>query len=268
VASTVEPVGILDLLDMVRRFLARALMSEGDRRLLDALREPAAAIGEPLLSSLDKGDFFNRLDEVVETPILPRLNLELLKSQALEQVPLVPPSPSRSNWPRELFGGATSRLDAAERLFFEFAAAHRQFMASLPEPVRAQAIDCTEAMAERPLGFLEEPTIHPKMKEIMLEGLRADACLMTLLHALIVHRRPEPWLSLALADTVYGGSYHRLRLLASAPGVTVSEDIVPPSDRLDVALLEQEAKTTEAWLREFASGASNDDAYPFARSDD
>lgn len=265
--STVEPLGFLDFLGAVRRFLARALMSERDRRLIDAVRQVTEEIGPPLLASRDMADFSERLDAALECQALSKF-----KSHVVDRLADEPESPSlnqsSSPWSPELFGGAVSKLNSVDRLIIEFAEAQKRFMSSLPAAGRIQVVQYAETMAERPLGFLEDPTLHPTVKEMMLKAARVDICFLAVTYVLMAHRRPEPWLSMALADTMLDGIYQQLRLLASIPAADVPADVVPMADRLDAATIESEVQETETWLRDFAAGAGTDDVFPFARSDD
>jgi hypothetical protein len=155
-------------------------------------------------------------------------------------------------------------------LLLEIVKIQGQLMASLPTGAREVLVRHFDSVADRPLWFLEDPTLHPILKESMLEFMRADACLLAVTYALIANRRPEPWLSLAMADIIYAGSYRRLVLVASIPAMSavVPVEVVPLADRLDMKALDEETKATEAWLRKFASSADTDELYPFARSDD
>lgn len=265
--STVEPLGFLDLLGAVRKFLARALMSDRDRRLVDAVRQVTEEIGPPLLESRDKAEFLERLDAALESRALSMLSTQMVDRLVGEPDTIAPTQPSYP-WPPELFGGAASRLDAADRRILEIAEAQKRLASSLPDDARQRVIRQAKTIVEHPLGFLEDPTLHPTLKEMMLDADRAEACFMAAVHALMANRRPEPWLSMALADIILHGSYQRLRLLASIPAAAVPVEVVPPADRLDMELIEGEAQETEAWLRDFAAGAGADDVLPFARTDD
>jgi hypothetical protein len=59
-----------------------------------------------------------------------------------------------------------------------------------------------------------------------------------------MERHPAPWLARALAERWARDTWEYLRLLASAPGVTVSEELVPLRDRLDLDAIQSKFQRT------------------------
>ena len=96
-----------------------------------------------------------------------------------------------------------------------------------------------------PLGFLGDPTIHPRIASSLLVAAKGEVALTTMCHALLFGDFPGARIGKALADRWVDGLRSHLRLVASEPAAQVPEDVVPQADRLPLAELSREANRAE-----------------------
>jgi hypothetical protein len=84
---------------------------------------------------------------------------------------------------------------------------------------------------------LANPQIPAELAELIFHSLRAGFCSLAIVRLIASGSPVEPWLARALTIRLVASAKQHLRLLASLPGVTVEESIVPKPDRLDLEVL-------------------------------
>lgn len=94
--------------------------------------------------------------------------------------------------------------------------------------------------------------------------LRAVVCLLAMAQVVITGRRPEPWLARAIIERWVEGIRAQLRLLASLPGTSVSETLIPNEERLDLTRLSRQAEEAHRRMQEklLEAKASGEEIYP------
>jgi hypothetical protein len=88
-------------------------------------------------------------------------------------------------------------------------------------------------------SLLDSPFLPPLIRAQLLETLAAEVALLVLMATRVDEARWScpPWARLALLDQLRLGSIAHLRLLATAPGVTVPSSLLPHDERLDLSSL-------------------------------
>jgi hypothetical protein len=240
---------IAGLVAFVKRAIRNLVLTDEERNLLNLAVYIGVKLGAPLLSAQSRDDLDERIDRVIEGTDLVELSefgLRVLTDETFQQVMKqerhVPPEV----W--SAFGkGATLELEEGDRLALETFRAIWQLKALLPATV--ELVRGTRGALD-PLGFLADPYVPVPVAEALLGGFQAAACQAAIMQALITEQRPEPWLALALAEGWVRSQRAYLRLLASIPGISVAEEIIPAEERLDLAAIEAQALRAEERFRE------------------
>jgi hypothetical protein len=199
----------------------------------DATVSVEAWVGSKLLAAADEHALDVAVDELTESAEL-YTRLSLLRSVDL----MVPLDRALGRWRRmqAVFGGEP-RFLAGLVEYFQVAAC------TLPSLEALEA----GAPADDPLWFAYDPAIPPAVGAALVSGVRSAVVLMAIEHAASSGGPVAPWLSALLVERWTAAQHAYLRLLASLPGNTVPDDIVPPEERLDLEALERE--TTAAGAR-------------------
>jgi hypothetical protein len=201
-------------------------------QVLHLIEFAASRFGEPLLRASSLEDLDDRLDALVGSP-------EALHWTALlaQHIPLFRASEPLSasilaDAMRDSLGEAQGRTIAqSQQILDAWLDAQRQAVALLPpdEPLDARRI----------FEFsLASPEIPADVAELTYHSLKAGLCSFAIAHVIAAGDAIEPWLAKALTDRLVASARQHLRLLASLPGITVDEAIVPRSERLDLEALE------------------------------
>lgn len=90
------------------------------------------------------------------------------------------------------------------------------------------------------------PDLPVELERLIDQGLRAIGCHLALELARSEDRPVPAWLADALAHRLAAGARQHLRLLASLPGVTVDEAVIPEAERLDLAAIEDRHRRARA----------------------
>ncbi len=261
--GTAEP-SLWAILRSVWRAVSAPSTSERARRLFDVVWPLIESVGRDLTSAVDRDDLEDRLDASLERSDFVQMNAKLLAD--VDLIPLMNElgrEPRRAEWPEDLLGGAAvARLRHMERLLDVL----MPICAELLLSHEAQKTAREDATSDAPLAFLGDPSIHPDIKDVLLNFIRAERCYSAILYIVISKRAPAPWLRLSLAEHAAEGFYQYLRLWASVPSMNVPLEVVPAVDRFDLAALKLNAAVSDIWMREFALGAGP--AFPFADDDD
>ena len=100
-----------------------------------------------------------------------------------------------------------------------------RFLANQPADLRERTLKQVEEVTITSMAY--DASVPPELRELFVSVLESVVALWTLFRAVTRRTRPEPWVSLALAETFARGQYDSLRMLASELGTAVSEDVVP-----------------------------------------
>jgi hypothetical protein len=96
------------------------------------------------------------------------------------------------------------------------------------------------------LHSLASAEIPAELAQSVFHSRRAVLCCIAIARAIYVAEPVEPWLAHGLIERLVTSAKEHLRLLASLPGVTVDEAIVPPGSRLDLAAMEARHRRAQA----------------------
>jgi hypothetical protein len=94
------------------------------------------------------------------------------------------------------------------------------------------------------VSFLTDPKVPPLVAAGALSAQRWLAYACAVVYAAARGERLTAWLAHTVARNWLAALHLHLRLLASLPGISVPEDLVPKSERLDLAKLQAEADAT------------------------
>lgn len=99
------------------------------------------------------------------------------------------------------------------------------------------------------LDFLTNRDVHADVADALLATYRSIVCLLVIGGSKRLGISFEPWLALDLAERFAHGQRQHLRLLASLPGFSVPEDVIPASERFDLDKLRAESREADERLR-------------------
>ena len=249
------------VVEVLARFVRGALLTEEEERRLHIAAFAGLRLGDPLLHAESVDDLDDRIDAAIQDPELGRLSAFGFRSAQ-------GPGPSEGAAEHaiapalaDVFGaGALRRLEEGDVLATAIARATGQRWGR----IERAAILQSPAPRDEPLAFLADPGVPAQVAEALLGGLKAAACLTAITQASLLRRRLQPWLALALAERWVEGQRAFLRLLASMPGVTVPEAILPAGERLDLERLLALASATKVRMGEMLAAAkgSGEKIYP------
>ena len=215
----------------------------------------ATLAGPMVLAAKDRADFDDRVDRICQLPEF----YEVIE-------PIFWEVPSRHHGAPSAFDTGRSAADRAavflealgpgaiRPLFRGF-----QFLLAIQhalEPLRRILVEAGPQVAdvvffrkeffrkskEHPLWFLTDPTMSVEVARGWHQLMDMLACLLAMASVFLGSERPEPWLSLALAERWESDLYALLRLVASFPGFDVPDDLVPLHDRYDPQRMEANAE--------------------------
>lgn len=132
---------------------------------------------------------------------------------------------------------------------------HRQLVDLYPEWVAA----CSQLARQQSAGsaaqnesrpgtlatHLLDARIHPTIRRLQHASICGNLASFAILQAAITRKTLVPWQAAELLALVTEGVRASLRLMASLPGIQVSEAAVPQSQRLDLDRLQQENRAAE-----------------------
>jgi hypothetical protein len=225
----------------LRGAVSKMTASKEDRELLSLMEFAASRYGEPLLSSANVDDLDDRIDSLLASPEVSQLNALLLRMGI--------PTMRRASKRKEVgsfedfaravegvLGEAQSRaIQCADPIFSAWLGAQNALMENVPDAAIADA----EAFAASAHDFLTSAEVPLEYAEALASRLRAEFCFLAIASAVVREVAVEPWRGRALVERLIAGARGHLRFLASLPGVDVPESIVPLSERLDFASIEE-----------------------------
>lgn len=265
ISSLDRPTGELgfwaSLVDVLGQFVRGALLTDEDERRLHLAAFAGSRLGHAILRAESVDDLDDRIDAAIQDPELGRLSALGFRSSGGQALSRPATEPRIAPALAGVFGhGALGRLEEGDRLAGVIAAAAAQLRTRM-DP--ATLVPGAERGAE-PLAFLSDPGTPVEVAAGLLGGLRAAACLAAITQASLLRQKLVPWIALALAERWVEGQWALLRLLASMPGVTLPETLVPPEEKLDLEALLASARATEERLQELleAAKASGETIYP------
>lgn len=110
---------------------------------------------------------------------------------------------------------------------------------------------------------MNDITVPSIVRDALVGALRSELCLLAILHAR-VGGSTEPWLMRALVERFEQGMRVQLRMLASIPGVSVDEGLLPAEDRIDLVATIQESEAFRQRLDVAYQEVANSDEGRFA----
>lgn len=259
-----EPLSLWTILRSVWSAVSPSSTSERARKVFEHMWPVIESVGEDLTSAVDQDDLDARIDASIELPERYQLSAKLITDLDLVTfMNELSREPRRADWPVDLLGGAAvAKLRHMERTLDVLVPICAELFFS-PE---VQKMAREDAASDTQLAFLGDPSIHPDIKEVLLDLIRAERCYSAILYIMISKHAPAPWLRLSLAEGAADGFYQYLRLWASLSSPKVPFEVVPAADRFDLTALNLSAAISDIWMREFASG--DGPAFPFADDDD
>jgi hypothetical protein len=249
------------LLATIGRWFRSDTLKEEERAYLAEVVRGAALAGPLVLAAKDRADFDDQMDRITRLPEL---------YEAIEPTFCQIPSPHNAALSAFDTGqGAADRAalfiealgpgairpllrgfqywlavrQALEPLNRLLAEARPQVAEVLPSgPPVSHGFEFFRKSREQPLWFLTDPTMSVEVARSWRHVIDMCACLLVMAWVFLSSERPEPWLSLALAERWESDLYGILRLVASVPGFDVPDDLVPVSNRYDLQRAEADAE--------------------------
>ncbi len=233
--------GLVPWLASLGRDLRRAVKSttatKEERELLLLLDYAASKLGDQVLGATDLDDLDDRLDALLDDPdvfhwnaLVTRLAVASLRRAPIEAdvfthafEPVVGATPSR------VLANAAPLLDAWLR-------AQRDGLMQIDAATATAATLAVEAMGP---ALLTSPSVPAEVAASMSGAFRAGLVTLALVRAFDAATALAPWLALALVERLVAGAREHLRLLAAFPGTTVSADVLPLAERLDLARISE-----------------------------
>lgn len=214
-----------------------------ERELLGLIEFVGARFGESLLRASSLDDLDERLDDLVGSP--DALYCTALLARLVPAANISEPVSAEdfADVVRGRLGDAQGRLLVESRDVLDaWLDAQRQVVSlivhvQLPEPEQIFAFS------------LASPDIPTEVAELIFHSLRASYCSLAVAQVMATDQRIEPWLARGLVERLVESARKHLRLLASFPGVSVDEAIVPASAKLDLKGIESRHELARAAAR-------------------
>lgn len=215
----------------LRRAVENATATKEERELLLLLDYAASKLGDVLLGATDLDDLDDRLDALLDDPDMFHWNaLATRLASAMAARPAVPAQvfasacePLVGPTPARLLADAAPLLDAWMR--------SQRMVLATDADTTSQAVHAAEALGP---AILTSPTVPAEVSSALAGAFRAGLVLLALGRAAESAKSIEPWLALAFVERFVAGVHAHLRLLAAFPGVSVPDDVLPASERLDL----------------------------------
>lgn len=211
----------------LRAAVERRAATNEEKQVLLLIEFAAARFGDPLLRSRSVDHLDDQLDQLTGssealhwTVLLAHHVPMFQRSEAISATQLAQ-SVGKS------LGQAQGRILSDEQQVLDaWLDAQQQASAliAIQEPVD------TERIFEFSLA---SPEIPAELAQLMFHSLRAGFCTLAIVRVIATEEQVEPWLARALTERLVASAKEHLRLLASLPGVTVDESLVPMTARLD-----------------------------------
>jgi hypothetical protein len=211
-----------------------------EAQLFHLIEFVASRFGTPLLQVASIDDLDDRLDELAGSPeaFLATALLAQHTSvfQDLESVTAARFAESVS----ATLGDAQGRIvSESQQVLDAWFSAQRQ----------ASALLANEEITDLDRIFdfsLASPEVPAELARVVFHGLRGGFCSLAIASVAATDATIEPWLARALTERLVTSAKEHLRLLASIPGVTVDEAIVPRDRRFDIEALSERHKRARA----------------------
>lgn len=246
VAATLAPIGATPFAGLIswlgslrprlQKSVAEHVATDEERQVLHLIEFAASRFGDPLLHATSVDDLDDRLDALTDS-------LEALHCTELfaPHMSLVQASLPMS---ATLLAAAAGHHPEEEGQVIKDT--QRILEAWLDSQRQAASLmwsrDATR-VSEAPSAGTDLPI---EIEKLIFHGLRANFCGLAIEQVFSAGRLIPVWLAVALADRLVVSARQHLRLLASLPGVSVDEAIVPESERLDFAAIEARHQRAKA----------------------
>ncbi|MBX3155003.1 MAG: hypothetical protein KF773_03310 [Deltaproteobacteria bacterium] len=239
--------GLLPWLSSLAKQLRTAVLgrtaTNEERELLSLIEFAAVRFGGELLRAESLDDLDERLDELVGSPDAIHCTALLARLVPVANISEPVSTEDFADAVRERLGDAQVRLLVqSKRVIDAWLDAQLQVVALIAHEPPIES--------ERIFAFsLASADIPTDAAEIIFNGLRASFCVLAIAQAMSTEQKVEPWLARALVECLVVSATTHLRMLASIPGVTVDEAIVPPSAKLDLNAIERRHERVRAAAR-------------------
>ncbi len=222
--------------DLRSRVLARSATKE-EAELLHLLEYAASRHGDVLLAARDVDDLDDRLDAQLDDPDVFRWNA-LISSLALPSLRNeVAESGSFVRAAEPVLGAGQARaLEAAEPLLDAWLRAQQAALLLFSDDDMVAGVAAIQAIGP---AILTRPDVPPEVAAAFRGALTAGLCTLAVARAINESAKLDGWLARALVERLIDGVRAHLRLIASVPGVNVSEAVMPHGERLDPARIEE-----------------------------
>ncbi|WP_426744361.1 hypothetical protein VZQ01_22270 [Myxococcus faecalis] len=247
-------------------------LSANQRAVMEKVLARFQLYGPYLLEATNREDLQARVDTLLEDPRFHddlRLFAKLMAAAEIEDyAALLAQGPKKSapDWIQALGPAAASALYRTRTYTMEMARCvsvlkHRQ------RATLATNLPSASEPSKDPLAFLSDAGTPVPVARALLAGTRVNA-LQTALGAAILHRKSvEPWLGLAIAESLAENSRCFLALLAALTGTELPASILPPEEQLDIRQMVQQGHSLRDAYEHFHADAerSGEPVYPATR---
>jgi hypothetical protein len=225
-----------DFAALLTRIERRLFLSAKERAVLDPIVAAAHRLGDPVVAAASEDDARRRIAKGIAAPVLNELLAlsQTIATESARRADLFKAGPELEG----MFGVKATR--------------------SIEDGVREGALvfggvqglgDVVVIGGPPPVGrgiysFVDDPWIHPALAEVLLAVLRGTACQYALIAAFDRGEPIDQVRASFLASTFALGVHELVRLIASLPEASVSDIVLPPHERLDLAALQDEVNET------------------------
>ncbi len=234
--------GLGRLFEVVARFVRGQTLTGAERKLVSVFEQDGAALGARLLESEDQADLSKRIDSAVRCPEVHGTVQQLLSAfiaavpgDGLRRTMTAAYSPDFVGGLQAIVGERFHReADEIARLMAVYL--------RLAAPALAQSAPQPETL-ESELRQLAEQLDDPDLPKPLKDAGTAHLRVLLVQFALIqraLGQHVDPWLTRALVCELRDAVRTSLALLVATTGGEVSEDLLAPSQRLDLEALELE----------------------------
>jgi hypothetical protein len=225
-----------DFAALLMRIERRLFLSADERGRLDPIVALAHRLGDPIVSSTSDDDARRRIEKAAASPSLDEL-LRLSQATVIDSARKADLFKAGAEL-EGMFGTiATRSIEDAVRegaLVLGGVLALGDVLVIGGPPAAARGL----------FSFVDDPWVHPTLADLLMDILRGTVSQYALIAA-FDHGEPiDPRRAALLAASVATGVHQLVRFIASIPEGNVSDIVVPPHERLELARLQIEVNET------------------------
>jgi hypothetical protein len=237
------------LFTVVASNVPAAYLSDDVKQLVSRVRAMAHTIGSPIAAARTLDD----LDAAIEAGI-ENGSLDLAQQLGQMTIPsdlVADARTSSDDFASAMLQGLDAKPALAERLRLGVS-----YTADVILPTMQRALEQCEVPLQGsppdPLHFLHDRTLSVAQMRSFYGGASSTVCLLALAEIAGSAKKPPQWIVEAIVERWVDGLYQFLRLLASIPGQTIPESVVPLNDRFDLEEHLHRAAAREDFFRRVA----------------